>query len=110
MLGTKINKENKKTAHRRCALRTRRAKGAHSAQGERDSSGTRRVRMKCGAADGANSPTRVGAERAREAARPNYWLKKINYLLKNFLYNTKNYANLIKISFIEPPNGLVAPK
>ena len=80
MLGTKINKENKKTAHRRCALRAKCAFGALSAQGERDSSGTRRARMKCGAADGADSPTREGAERAREAARPNNLLKKINYL------------------------------
>ena len=79
-MGTKINKENKQTAHRRCALRNRRAKGAHSAQGERDSSGTTRDRAKHGAGDGADSPTRVGSKAAREAARPNYWLKKINYL------------------------------
>jgi len=38
---------------------------------ERDSSGTTRDRMKCGAGDGADSPTR-GASAARdEAARPN---------------------------------------
>jgi hypothetical protein len=36
---------------------------------ERDRSGTTRNRMKCGAGDGANSPTQASA--ARAAARPN---------------------------------------
>jgi len=37
---------------------------------ERDRSGTTRDRMKCGAGDVADSPTR--AHEVREAARPNY--------------------------------------
>jgi hypothetical protein len=45
---------------------------AHEVCGsERDSSGTTRNRMKCGAGDGADSPTRVAdAKRPPEAARP----------------------------------------
>ena len=43
--------------------------------GERDSSGTTCARVKRGAGDGADSPTRVGSKAAREAARPNYCYK-----------------------------------
>jgi hypothetical protein len=58
---------------------SRAAKG--SAHSERDRSGTTRDRMKCGAGDGADSPTR--AHEVREAARPiNFAKQNLNEKLR----------------------------